>query len=249
MMSDEAERMQILDMIERGQITPDQGVKLLQALETADDFGEEAVESADVVVEAADAAFGSVNEMAGEPVRSTRVAAVSAVAQPVQEPEAQPWDTVDRQPGAMPPEAARWRSFWMIPLWIGVAVLALGGWLMYWVLQRAGMGFWFVLSALPFLFGLVVVILAWQSQNAPWVHLRITQAPGETPQRIAFSFPIPVRPTLWFLRTFGDKMPKAKEISLDKLILAVNQSASDGNPVYIQVDEGDEGEKVEIYIG
>ncbi len=231
-MTDEAERMQILDMIERGHITPDEGLKLLQALVSGGEEEDELLADREIA-----AAVAPTPEMR------------AASAQPAPAFEPQPQELVDRQPSALPADAARWRQFWMIPLWIGVAILVLGGILMVSVLERAGLGFWFVLSAIPFLLGLVIIILAWQSQTAPWIHLRVTQAKGETPEHIAFSFPIPIRPTLWFLRTFGWKIPKLQEISLDKIIMAVDQSAKAENPIYIQVDEGEQGEKVEIYIG
>jgi hypothetical protein len=36
--------------------------------------------------------------------------------------------------------------------------------------------------------------------------------------------------------------------ALDQIILAVGRNAAQ-KPIYIQVDEGEDGEKVEIYIG
>lgn len=242
-MSDEAERMQILDMIERGQITPDQGVKLLQALESEDQDEGDFLDESESVPEAAGVEAVPPAVETALPGIKAGFPAETAVFDTEQQ------EFLEPQPGGLPPEAARWRRFWMIPLWIGVGILALGGWLMYWVLQHSGLGFWFVISTLPFILGLVIVILSWQSQTAPWVHLRVTQAPGKSPPHVAFSFPIPIRPTLWFLNTFGDKIPRFQEVSLDKIILAVNQSANAEHPIYIQVDEGEKGEKVEIYIG
>jgi hypothetical protein len=104
----------------------------------------------------------------------------------------------------------------------------------------------------PFTLGLLAIILAWQSRTSPWLHLRVQQAPGETPQRIAISMPLPTGLAAWFLRTFGHRIPAMKEQGLDeldKMILAVGKNVSPDNPIYVQVDEGENGEKVEIYIG
>jgi hypothetical protein len=149
----------------------------------------------------------------------------------------------------LPADANKWRQWWIIPLWVGVAITVSGGFLMYWAQQSAGIGLWFLCAGVPFLTGVAVMALAWASRSAPWLHLRVQQKPGEHPQRIAFSFPLPIRPTAWFLRNFGGRIPQLKDTSLDEVLLAVGESTSPESPIYIQVDEGDEGEKVEIFIG
>ena len=228
-MSYEAQRMHILDRIESGQISAEEGLMLLQALISDQPHVEDDGDEVDVI-------RSSSNEI---PQPQTAHAPM-----PVVEPEVMP-----TQPAALPPETEKWRRFWIIPLWIGVAILLVGSALMYWALQAAGMSFWVALASIPFLIGLLLIIFAWQSRTTPWIHLRVTQPGGEKPERIAFSFPIPIRPTMWFFRTFGGKIPKIQEISLDKILFAVDQSANAENPIYIQVDEGNKGEKVEIYIG
>lgn len=137
----------------------------------------------------------------------------------------------------------------MIPFWLGVIVLIIGGGLMYWTLDTRGVGVTFILASIPFILGLGIMLLSWQSRTAPWIHIRITQPAGEKPERIALSFPLPIRPALWFFRTFSGHIPKMQDISLDEILIAVNQSTNAENPIYVQVDEGDKGEKVEIYIG
>ena len=112
-----------------------------------------------------------------------------------------------------------------------------------------GVNFWFFCAAVPFTLGLLAIILAWQSRSSPWLHLRVQQAPGETPQRIAISMPLPTGLAAWFLRTFKHKIPAMQEQAWDQMILAVGKNATPENPIYIQVDEGEDGEKVEIYIG
>jgi hypothetical protein len=157
---------------------------------------------------------------------------------------------VDKPPAALPPEAKKWRRWWAIPLWIGVGLTVLGGALLYAAVQSTGgVNFWFFCAGVPFTLGVLAIILAWQSRTAPWLHLRVQQAPGETPQRIAISFPLPIRPAVWFLRTFKPKIPAMEDQALDQVILAVGENTSPENPIYIQVDEGENGEKVEIYIG
>ena len=241
-MSDADERMQILEMIASGKITAEQGNQLLAALNSS----LEAEEDENLLE-------------AGATKLATAEAAVYLDEQPVLEEEqpagyqpqgeqAQEARSAASAPPSLPPSAARWRSFWMIPLWIGVGITILGGYWMYSAQINQSVG-WFICASIPFLLGVLVIALAATSRTSPWLHLRVKQKEGERPQNIAFSFPIPVRLTAWGLRTFGHRIKGLQDTSVDEVIMALGTSTSPDNPLYIQVDEGDDEEKVEIYIG
>jgi len=238
-MDDSEERMQILEMIDSGKISAAEGLRLLQALS-----GEELAALDEALPQ--EESVSRMDPAVLEPswIDSTTQTVENEVAEPrvFEMPQAE-------QPRSLPPDARRWRRWWMIPFWIGVGITVSGAMLMYWAQQTSGLGFWFICAAVPFTIGLLILILAWGSRSSPWLHLRVEQAPGERPQRIALSFPIPVRPTVWFFRTFGHRIPNLEETSLDEVILAVGKNATRDNPIYIQVDEGQDGERVEIFIG
>lgn len=158
-------------------------------------------------------------------------------------------DAAQTQRTWLPPDIEKWRRWWMLPLWAGVGFTVLGGWLMYLDLQNSNIGFWFLCAWVPLLLGVAVMTLAWQSRTARWLHLRVYQKPGEWPQKIAISFPLPIRLTAWVLRTFRDKIPGLPDTSIDELILALGESATPENPLYVEVDQGEDGERVQIYIG
>ncbi|MEW5870535.1 MAG: hypothetical protein AB1894_14770 [Chloroflexota bacterium] len=230
------QRMRILEMIERGEVTAEEGLRLLEALNEVEASGDEAAPALADSYPPDEEAFQA--EPAAEP----------AAEMPFQEEG--PQVIINQPPGAsIPPEAEKWRSYWTIPLWIGVGVVVVGGLLMYWAQTSSGLGFWFVCASLPFILGVLLLVLAFQSRTAPWLHLRVQQRPGESPQRIAFSFPIPVGITAWGLRTFGRYIPKLENTSLDEIVLALGETRKSGTPLYIQVDEGEDEEKVEIFIG
>jgi hypothetical protein len=248
-MSTPNERMQILDQIERGEISVAEGLRRLEALPEEEGLESEtspAQPEPENPPEAGEAPASEVEAAPKEEEILTQAqpdeAPDSAATEDLTDPTVLAADTV-------PPDAEKWRQFWMAPLWIGAAVTVLGGWLMYRALVTSGVGFWFVCAALPFAIGCALLALAWNARTAPWLHLRVQQKPGERPQRIAISFPIPVRLTSWLLRNFGKHIPRLEDTALDEVIVALGQTASHGEPVYIQVDEGEAGEKVEIYIG
>lgn len=259
-MEDKSEHMRILEMIESGKISVEEGLGLLAALEGTPESGEEGplapateVASLSGVIDATrytapDAP--DLSEPIPPPSPFNDAATGSTSEAPSPAPAAAPEILIEKSGASLPPDAAKWRRWWVIPLWIGVGFTVVGGVLLYAAVQAAGgVNFWFFCAAVPFTLGLLAIILAWQSRTSPWLHLRVQQAPGETPQRIAISLPLPTGLAAWFLRTFGRKIPAMQEQALDEVILAVGKNASPDNPIYIQVDEGEDGEKVEIYIG
>ncbi len=254
-------RMRILEMIDSGKITAAEGLRLLQAISGAEAEapqaipGEEAVQLVSSTDLQAAGETGSEMGIIGEapapppmpgippgPVRES-----PPVDAPWQELPAAGPDEPIRQ--SLPPEAGKWRLWWTIPLWVGAGIAVIGALFMVWAAQSAGpASFGFFCASVPLVLGLVVVLLAIYSRTWPWLHLRVQQAPGETPQRIAISMPIPVRPLAWGMRVLGNWVPEVREHNVSEILMAVGKNTNSENPIFIQVDDED-GEKVEIYIG
>ena len=214
-MSNEAERMHILQMIEDGKITAAEGLRLLNALSGAK-------------------AEGGGAEPRGE--------APSASAPPPP-PKAEPSPPM--------PEMGKWRQWWLIPLWIGLGMTVFGGLLMDWAYSAGGFTFWFFCASLPFMLGVIVAALASASRTARWIHIRVNtgHASQEWPRKISLSFPLPIRLTAWFLRVFGQFIPDLKKTGVDELIRALEDTTSPENPLFVDVHEGEGGERVQVYIG
>jgi hypothetical protein len=94
----------------------------------------------------------------------------------------------------------------------------------------------------------LTLVLAWQSRSARWLHLRVQQRPGEWPRTIAFSFPLPLRISSWFMRIFQPYIPGMQGVSIDEMLSALETSTSSEEPLTIEVEE-DDGERVQIFIG
>ena len=154
------------------------------------------------------------------------------------------------QPAAGP-DLDYWRRWWIVPMWTGIGVLLVGALLMFAAYQAGGFGFWFVCAALPFAAGVVIMALASASRSARWLHVRVRTSPkaNDWPHNIALSFPLPIRLTAWLLRIFGPFIPQLKDHGLDELILALAETTSSDAPLYVEVDEGEGGEQVQVYIG
>lgn len=253
------ERSRILDMLDKGIITPEQAIQLLASVE--DDGDEEEApslgmavtedEAVDLDVQAAGTpAPESRFTYAAEPVTANATANAQA---PTPEPVfSEPEDAPEPEPVKEEPPfdagQAGWKNWWQWPLWIGVSITVIAAGFMYLAYRGSGFGFWFACTWFPFLFGVMLMALAWASRTARWVHVRVQQKPGEKPERIAISLPIPLRLTAWALRTFQHKIPGMDKFNAPDMITALRNVTPEA-PLYVKVDEGEDGEKVEVYIG
>lgn len=141
------------------------------------------------------------------------------------------------------------RSFWRIPLGIGIVITVLGGIWMLSAMQSAGFGFWFYCAWIPFVLGVFVIALSAGSRSSRWLFVHIKQAPGERPENITFGFPIPLRLVAWFLRNFGEKIPGLDNLAgVDEILeMLANTPAGDAALIVDVHDEG--GEEVQIFVG
>jgi hypothetical protein len=226
-MNAENERHLILDMIKNGKITAEEGLGLLNALSESESHPPD---------DASDLLASGADEILTSEQASHNLAQAGGM----------PESAADQASGP-PPVAARWRSWWQYPLWAGVIITVIGALLMYWALQAYGTGFLFFCAWVPLMAGVFLTALAWQSRSERWLHLRVEQPPGEWPRHFAISFP--VAPVGWFVRTFKGKISGLQDASVDKLLHALDENTSPDNPLFIDVTEGEHGERVQIFIG
>jgi hypothetical protein len=215
------ERNQILKMIEDGKITPEEGLKLMQALDQALPEDES---PAPQVNASKGSEPGTQSEKSGMDL-DPRIARVKSTA----------------------------RRLWQVPLWIGVAIIVLSALGMYGIMQGPGMNFWFYCLTAPLLLGVLIIAAAAGSRKARWIFVDVQQKPGDRPERIFLGFPLPLKFAAWFLRTFKHTIPeldkKLGKTSTDEIIEAVEGGLDGDTPLIVNVDEGDDGERVKVYIG
>jgi hypothetical protein len=226
-MAHELERLQILEMIEKGVISAEDGVRLLNSLQ-----GE----------------AGELLPSQVPPASTTTDAPESSPEPEVIESEAPVDDQDASAKSTFDTEIKKWRRWWWVPLTVGIVVTVVSGSLMFLAYQKSGFGFWFACLWFPLLLGLVILSLGAASRTMRWLHVRIHQEPGEWPQTIAISMPVPLRFVAWILRIFRPYIPHMDNTSLDEVFLALEKTSSD-QPFYVNVDEGESGEKVEVFIG
>jgi hypothetical protein len=144
---------------------------------------------------------------------------------------------------------ARARRFAMVPLWIGIAFTVLGAYWMYVLVQSANYGFWFFLAWFPLLLGILLVAISAGGMNSRWLYVNVDQQDNEWPRHITLGIPIPLGLVGWFLRNFGHYIRGMDKTSVDEVLMALAMANNLDEPLIINVDEGDNGERVQVYIG
>lgn len=145
---------------------------------------------------------------------------------------------------------ARARRFIMIPLWIGVFITVFSAWGIYSVQQNAGVNFWFFCLMLPLLLGVLLIALSTAGQGSKWLYVNVDRKNAQDwPENIAFGFPLPLGLTAWFLRNFGHTIHGLRNTNVDEIIQVLDATGTSEAPLIINVDDSENGEHVQVYLG
>lgn len=147
----------------------------------------------------------------------------------------------DGERQAAPPR--QWRSWWLIPTSIGIAMAIAGS-------AIGSLGGWWWLCAGPILLiGVPLLFLGLGTIRSHWVHVRVNTGQDEWPRRISISLPIPLGLTAWGMRLFGPRIKGFDETMIDELFVALDENLTEDTPLYVEIDESETGERVEVYLG
>ncbi len=145
--------------------------------------------------------------------------------------------------------ARRARRLWQIPLWIGVLITIFSAYWMYTLVNTSNYGFWFYSAWLPLLLGILMIALFASSRTSRWLYVNVEQAKGEWPHNITLGFPLPLGLASWFLRNFGNNIEGLRQANVDEIIEIMSNGISAKEPLIVNVDEAEHGERVQVYIG
>jgi hypothetical protein len=246
------EREQILKMIENGTISPEDGLKLMRTLDQT---------PAEDEVTAGDAEAGAGKRSGSEAGTGQKTSTQGEGQEALGDQSRFETDArISRVKSTV-------RRLWQIPLWIGVLITLLGAWGMYSLVQVSKLNFWFYCLNVPLLIlGVLVILAAVGSRKARWIFVDVHQKPGEKPGRIFLGFPLPLKFAAGLMRIIqqlfphlaleidGDKGRPGKDgnIKIDgivRIMELVDKGFTGDEPLVVNVDEGEEGERVQVYIG
>jgi hypothetical protein len=243
-----SKRMEILQKIESGELTPDEGAKLLENLGQLSENLESVpktdldilslIESGEMTAEEAISELSEKNqssndyneeESGDDSKEEVSVNILQSTTPPISDEELN-----------------KWKNIWQIPLYIGLVVTMISAaWMNGQYQSHQGVSFWFFFALLPLSLGILLLVISWNSQNGPWVHVRVKQEK----QKIAISFPLFIKLTGNFVRKFGIYIDQIPNSNIEDLANAVDDLFSPDNPLEINVDNKEDNEEVKIYIG
>jgi hypothetical protein len=143
--------------------------------------------------------------------------------------------------------AMRWA---MIPLWAGVIITTFSAWGMYSIQQNAGFNFWFFCLGMPLFLGILLISLGAGSGTSRWLYVNVDRTQAQDwPRNITIALPLPLGLVSWFLKNFGSHIEGLKHTSVDEVIQAIAMTKSIKEPLIVNVDESETGERVQVFIG
>lgn len=219
-MTTREERLKILNLVRRGELSARQGADLLLALD------------GNLPLEASGAQPGEAGELS-QTIPGSDLAAL-------------PPSRVD-DPKEDLRLSRSWKYWWLLPLLLGTGLTLLSAWWMYLALRAGGFNIWFFCTWPVLLVGMSLTALAVQSRASPWLHVRIQDLNGTQRFRLAVSLPLPLSPVAWVLRNFGELVPSLGQIAIGDFLVAVQEALDARTPFTLEVD-GDGGEKVQVSI-
>jgi hypothetical protein len=144
----------------------------------------------------------------------------------------------------------RARLFAWIPLGVGIILTILTSWWMFSIQQKAGLNFWFFCMALPFFLGILLIALGAGGRSSRWLYVNVDRShQTDWPKNITLALPLPLGLAGWFLRNFGSHIEGLKGTNVDEILTAISAAKTVTEPLIVNVDESDSGERVQVFIG
>ena len=145
---------------------------------------------------------------------------------------------------------ARALRFAMIPLWVGVGIAVLSAWGIFSIQQTAGVNFWFFCLMFPLMLGVLLIAIGSAGPGSKWLYVNVDRRyANDWPKNITLGFPLPLGLTAWFMRTFGHNISGMNKAQMDGIVEVLNATGKSDEPFIVNVDDDDDGDRVQVYIG
>ena len=165
----------------------------------------------------------------------------------------------DHTPGPVGSETAapefeevktRARRLALIPLWTGVIITVFSAWGIYEILNDFGTNYWWICLLFPLFIGILLIALGAGGPNTRWLYVNVDRRYAEDwPRNITLGFPLPLGLTSWFLRNFGHTIHGLGRTNVDDIIQILDATKKSDEPLIVNVNDDEDGEHVQVYIG
>jgi hypothetical protein len=138
--------------------------------------------------------------------------------------------------------------FSKVPLAVGIVLTILASYWLFSLVQNSNYGIWFVCAWVPLLLGILLVGLSSGGSHSRWVYVNVEQAGGEWPQQITFGLPLPLGLLGWAMRNFGNQFKGMQNLDGEELLNLLSTATREA-PLVVNVQDDQDGDSVQIYIG
>ena len=133
---------------------------------------------------------------------------------------------------------------------IGIIFIVLSAWAMFGIQKNSGLNFWFFCMTMPLFLGILLTMLGAGSRTSRWLYVNVDRShQTEFPRNITIAFPLPLGLASWALKNFGHMFSGLKNSNVDEIVQAIAMAKNITEPLIVNVDDGDDGEKVQVFIG
>lgn len=137
-------------------------------------------------------------------------------------------------------------------LWIGILMTIVTAWWMFSIQQNSGLNFWFYCLGMPLTLGILLIALGAGSRTSRWLYVNVDRSESKDqdgPRKISLAFPLPLSLTAWFIRMFGNRIEGLKDKNVNEVAKLITLLKETRDPFVVHVDDSDDGEKVQVFIG
>lgn len=239
-MSTPAERLLILERLEKGEITSAEAARQLSGDAPRPTSPMEILEQVDRGEMNADEAAQRLESMKASP--SSRSGATSSRASwSAETPKIEVVDGERFNP-------ARTWGWWLVPIGFGALITLLSGIWMRSSLANGGLGLAFFCAWVPLAIGLLLIVIGWAVRQGHWLHVNISSKKPNRHININLDVPVPIQLATGLMTGFGVHIPGLDENSVNKIVDALHESKHNGNPLHIHTSGDDGDDDVNIVI-
>lgn len=137
-------------------------------------------------------------------------------------------------------------------LWIGILFTVFSAYGMFAIQQSTGINFWFLCLGMPLTIGILLTIMGAGSRTSRWIYVNVDRSRSKDqdgPRKITIALPLPLGLVAWFLKTFGHRIDKFKNTNVDEVVAAIAAAKNMTDPLIVHVDDSEDGERVQVFIG
>lgn len=127
---------------------------------------------------------------------------------------------------------------------VGVAIVAAGGFLLARAYGREGMP-GLTWGWVVFALGVLGLLLGWWLRRARWLTIRVREHDGAA---FSVALPVPLGLSVLAVRVAKPFVPQLQGMDAEALMGAMRDELRDGGAFVVQVDEGEDGDFVELTI-